>query len=48
MHSTADKIKIRKWLHRPKDKKPGPDPKQLRRELGFELIEQARDKRFRY
>lgn len=51
MHSTADKAKVRHWIAErhtdQKARKPLPSPEQLRRELGVELIEQARTKRYR-
>jgi hypothetical protein len=37
------KEQVRHWMQeRAKEHKPLPDPKQMRRELGIDLIEQAR------
>jgi hypothetical protein len=47
-HSKTSKEKVREYMERRKtERKPPPDPKQIRRELGWELIEQERDKKHR-
>lgn len=41
------KEQVRAWQHeRVKSPKPPPDPKQIRRELGWDLVEYQRNGRF--
>jgi hypothetical protein len=43
------KEQARRWIgDRAKDRKPLPDPKELRRQLGLDLIQAERNKRQKY
>jgi hypothetical protein len=45
-HKQPSKESVRQWLHaRIEQRRPPPDPQQIRRELGWELIRMPPDKR---
>jgi hypothetical protein len=45
-HKQPSKESVRQWLQgRIGQRRPPPDPQQIRRELGWELIRQPPDKR---
>jgi hypothetical protein len=48
MTNAPTKQQVRKWINsRAREPRPIPDPKQLRRELGIDLIEMQRNNRFK-